>query len=358
MLIEKQFIIIAFIFGMLAVILIPPFQAPDEYNHWYRAYQITEGGWKGVRTGDARLGGEIPISMQQCVAKFQPLKFDYARKTGFDTIQQCLKLPLEKEKTTFVDFTNTSMYAPTAYIPQVLTLFVLKHLNIPPLFSLYMGRFVMLLYWIGMMYIALIIMPFRKETLCILGLLPASIFINATLNADIVTNGLCFVVIAWSFKIATEKKDLNIKSQILFGFMVFLIAWNKIVYTPLAMLLLMNLSKVEKPRKPILMLVSTLIASGAIILWWQQQTQPLFLTYEKYNLQYVDSQELLKGVDPQEQFKFVLNHPFHFFKILIPSYMVDVGGMMSNYVGKFGWEPNFLPRPLLVFLFLMMMIQI
>jgi uncharacterized membrane protein len=357
MTIEKQFTILAFVFGMLAVLLIPPFQAPDEYNHWYRAYQITDGVWKGVRTEDARLGGIIPVSMQQCVAKFQPLKFDYARKTGFDTIQQCLKLPLEKEKTSFVDFTNTSMYAPTAYIPQVLTLFVLKQLNVPPLLTLYIGRFVMLLYWIVMMYIALKIMPFRKEMLCILGLLPASIFINSTWNADIVTNGLCFVIIAWSFKIANEKRDLTLGIQILFGLLVFLIAWNKIVYTPLALLLLMNLSKVEKPRKLILMVVSTLIASAAIILWWQKQTQPLYLTYEKYNLQYVDSQELLQWVDPQEQFKFVLNHPFYFMKILIPSYLSDAGGMMSNYVGKFGWEPNFLPRPLLVFLFLMMLVQ-
>jgi uncharacterized membrane protein len=145
--------------------------------------------------------------------------------------------------------------------------------------------------------------------------------------------------------------------QILFGGIGVLIAWNKIVYTPLVLLPLMNLSTAEKPRKLILMVISTFIASIAIILWWQMQTQPLYLTYEKYHPQYVDSQELLKWVDPQEQFKFVLNHPFHFAKILIPSYLADAGGMMSNYVGKFGWEANFLPRPLLVCLFLMMCIQ-
>jgi uncharacterized membrane protein len=45
-------------------------------------------------------------------------------------------------------------------------------------------------------------------------------------------------------------------------------------------------------------------------------------------------------------------------KILIPSYLKDAGGMMSNYVGKFGWEANFLPRPMLVCLFLMILIQV
>jgi uncharacterized membrane protein len=216
----------------------------------------------------------------------------------------------------------------------------------------------MLLYWIGMMYIALIIMPFRKTSLAILALLPASIFIHSTWNADIVTNGFCFVIIAWSFKIAEDGKDLSMGQQILFGAMVVLIALNKIIYTPLVLLLLIHLSKVEKPRKMILMVVSTLIVSGVVMFWWQMQTQPLYLTYEKYNPQYVDSQELLRWVDPKAQIAFVLSHPFHFIKIILPSYIADAGGMMSNYVGKFGWEANFLPRPLLVFLFLMVLIQI
>jgi uncharacterized membrane protein len=354
MAIEKQFTIIAFLFGIFAVVLIPPFQSPDEYNHWYRAYQISEGIWKGVRTADARLGGVIPIRMQQCVAKFQPLKFDDARKTGFDTIQQCLKLPLEKEKTTFVDFTNTAMYAPTAYIPQVATFFVLKKLNVPPLYILYIGRLVLLVYWIGMMYIALMLMPFRKTSMAILALLPASIFIHATWNADIVTNGLCFVLMAWSFKIAVEKKDLSVGQQILLGTMVILIALNKIIYTPLVLLLLINPKSTPKIR----LVVLTWIASVAVILWWQMQTQPLYIPYQKYHPQYVDNQELLKGVDPKAQMQFVLTHPFHFIKIIIPSYIADAGGMMSNYVGKFGWEANFLPRPLLVLLFLMVLIQI
>jgi uncharacterized membrane protein len=224
----KKFVFIASFFGVWAVILIPPFQSPDEYNHWYRAYQISEGIWKGIRTTDARLGGEIPISMQQCVSKFKPLKFNYERKTGTDTIWQTLKIPLQPEKTSFIDFTNTAMYAPTAYIPQIVILFVLKKMNAPALLSMYLGRLGMLLCWIVMIRIALKIMPFRQETLYILALLPASIFINATLNADIVTNGLCFIIIAWSFKIAEEKKDLSIYQEILFGVIIVIIALNKI----------------------------------------------------------------------------------------------------------------------------------
>jgi uncharacterized membrane protein len=354
----KKFVFIASFFGVWAVILIPPFQSPDEYNHWYRAYQISEGIWKGIRTNDARLGGEIPISMQQCVSKFKHLKFNYERKTGADTIWQTLKIPLQAKKTSFIDFTNTAMYAPTAYIPQVIILFVLKKMNAPALLSMYLGRLGMLICWIGMICIALKIMPFRKETLCILALLPASIFINATLNADIVTNGLCFIIIAWSFKIAEEKKDLSSYQEILFGAIIVIIALNKIIYTPLLFLRFIHLRAFPNPRKVVFTVLTTFFLSGAVIVCWQMQTQPLYLTYEQYHPQYVDSQELLKGVNPSEQFKFVVEHPFHLIKILIPSYLADAGGMMSNYVGKFGWEANFLPRPMLACLFLMILIQI
>lgn len=354
----KKFVFIASFFGVWAVILIPPFQSPDEYNHWYRAYQISEGIWKGVRTADARLGGEIPISMQQCVSKFKPLKFNYERKTGTDTIWQTLKIPLQREKTSFIDFTNTAMYAPTAYIPQVIILFVLKKINAPALLSMYLGRLGMLLCWIVMIRIALKIMPFRQETLCILALLPASIFINATLNADIVTNGLCFIIIAWSFKIAEEKKDLSIYQEILFGAIIVIIALNKIIYTPLLFLRFIHIEAFPHPRKVFFSVLITLLWSSVAIVWWQMQTQPLYLTYEQYHPQYVDSQELLKGVNPSEQLQFVLKHPFHLIKILIPSYLENAGGMMSHYVGKFGWEANFLPRPMLVCFFLMILIQI
>ena len=41
--IEKRFIYLSLIIGMIFMILTPPFQAPDENNHFKKAYVISRG---------------------------------------------------------------------------------------------------------------------------------------------------------------------------------------------------------------------------------------------------------------------------------------------------------------------------
>lgn len=43
MTVDKWFLILAITFGILLIIVTPPFQAPDEYNHYYRAIGISNG---------------------------------------------------------------------------------------------------------------------------------------------------------------------------------------------------------------------------------------------------------------------------------------------------------------------------
>jgi hypothetical protein len=40
---EWYFLVIALTFGLATMIVTPPFQVPDEFHHFYRAYQVAEG---------------------------------------------------------------------------------------------------------------------------------------------------------------------------------------------------------------------------------------------------------------------------------------------------------------------------
>lgn len=53
------FIYAAIFFFIILNIVTPPLQAADEFNHFYRAYQIAEGQFLPNKI-DNRLGGEIP----------------------------------------------------------------------------------------------------------------------------------------------------------------------------------------------------------------------------------------------------------------------------------------------------------
>src|SRR5688572_19553548 len=54
------FVFAAIIFEFVFTAVTPPLQAPDEFNHFYRAYQVADGQFLPERTKN-RLGGEIPV---------------------------------------------------------------------------------------------------------------------------------------------------------------------------------------------------------------------------------------------------------------------------------------------------------
>lgn len=42
---EWAFLIISVVFGYILTFVTPPFQAPDEYHHMFRAYHVSMGGF-------------------------------------------------------------------------------------------------------------------------------------------------------------------------------------------------------------------------------------------------------------------------------------------------------------------------
>jgi len=73
---ERAFLIVGFIFGVAILILTPPFQVPDEPQHFFRAFQLSEGRFRdlvvlapdekdGMRSG--RYGTMLPKSLSALV---------------------------------------------------------------------------------------------------------------------------------------------------------------------------------------------------------------------------------------------------------------------------------------------------
>ena len=99
----KFFIFTALIFGSLYALIVPPFQVPDEFNHFYRSWQITEGGITAIRTSDNRVGAELPTSLKIISQPFRNLPFHEQNKTSKDLIFNLLLIPLEENKRSFFD---------------------------------------------------------------------------------------------------------------------------------------------------------------------------------------------------------------------------------------------------------------
>src|SRR5258706_11584602 len=128
----------------LLVILVPPFQAPDEPQHFFRSYQLSTLEVSG-RVQDGALGSDLPASLPDLVYRFMgtnAVHMDYRPRPIHrlsDTFEE-FKRPLDSGRTIFVNY-STVNYPPTSYIPQALAIAAGRSVGVGPLGLYYMGRF-------------------------------------------------------------------------------------------------------------------------------------------------------------------------------------------------------------------------
>jgi uncharacterized membrane protein len=329
---ERLFLIIALFFGSCLVVIIPPFQSPDEYNHFFRAWQVSEGNFLPEKTANFRLGGYLPKSLDSLKHRFIFLKNNYAAKTSFEQILDASTIPLKNTDRKFIDFPNTAIYAPTAYFPQAIGIFIGRILEFPPLLILYLARWMNLLFWLIIVYYSIKTMYFHKWTLVFCALLPASLVIAASLNADVCTNALCFWLIANYLQ--------NVQNSVGLLLAMLVTTLNKLVFAPFLLL-----QRVLVIKKIIYQdfFVSTAFVVLITSLYWGNLSKNLFIAYENYNPAFRDFQTLNVGVNADQQLNYIAHHPIAFSKIVFQSFAQSLPSTLAHLVGKFGWEKNYLP---------------
>ncbi len=356
---HRFFLVTALLFGTLYALIVPPFQAPDEFNHFYRSWQIADGGGlTGKKTADNRLGDSLPTSLLIISEPFSHLPFHFEQHIKSNTIFSLLETPLNPQQRTFIDFTNTTVYAPTAYLSQVTAIFLFKSLGFGPLSIFYLSRLLTLIFWITIVYTSIKTIPIQKWLFAFLALLPSSLFINASMNADVLTNALSFLTISLFVKFFFEKNKIS-KIDILTLFIATLIiSLNKVAYLPLVLLVfLIPKNNFSTAKQKYIFAFSLIAANLAVVFWWSKTIAPLYIRYEDYNPNFRIGQQLNEGVDPVAQLSFVLHNPLTFTKIMMTSFAKTLPHTLVHYVGKFGWEKNYLPIWLILPLFLTLILR-
>ena len=350
--------ITAFVCGLLLVFTVPPFQSPDEFNHFFRSWQISDGVFIGVRTADNRLGGDLPKSLAKIAEPFRILPFQTNNHINSDTIFTLLTVPLAEKERTFMDFSNTAVYAPTAYVPQIIVICTGKIFKMHPLSIFYLARIFTLIAWISMVYISIKIIPYEKTLFAALALLPSSLFINASLNADVVTNGLSFLTISIFIKLIMEKKNVSIKYILILFITTTIISLNKLAYFPLVFLILIARKENFGGVKNKQYISSFLIAVNvAVIVFWSRLISPLYINFEDYHPLYRVGQQLNENVNPHNQLNFIIHNPLYFLQICISSLFNTLPSTLIHYIGKFGWEKNYLPIWLICIILILLFIH-
>jgi uncharacterized membrane protein len=211
---QKATFIVVLIFGTLFAVITPPFQAPDEASHFYRAYQVSElhlfprvipGGY----------GDYLPQSTTVTAnATGQQIQLNSKARYRVQATFEQLNQPLNSRKTVPVQFNAAETYSPIAYIPQAIGIFVGRIMNLSPILLLLFGRLANVIFWASILYLAIKITPVGKWGFAVLGLTPMALFMAGSVSEDVATNGLAFLLFAWSFYVA-NKSTVTLRDKII-----------------------------------------------------------------------------------------------------------------------------------------------
>jgi uncharacterized membrane protein len=352
---SKRWFWATIILGLTMIVLVPPFHSPDEFNHFYKAYHIADGHFTpDFDSSKARLGGYIPRSLVRVGNPFDTIAHT-DKKMKLDTIFKYLKSPLLPNDKIFVAFPNTARYAPTAYAPQVLAIFILKKWNISPLWMTYLGRFLTFITWFWLIFLAIRWTPMLyRPILMVLTLLPESLAINTTLSADVVTNGFIFLQIALFLQLKTDYKTLQPAQRygklLLFITLVFFTTLHKIVYFPLLFLLILLDSAVfnKSITQKYIFIGLNLMANLLLIKGWSSHVHDLI--YPFADLAQNTYREMRPGynINPDLQIQYIVNQPIAFLEKFIPATFSTYSHTNQSYIATFGWELIRLPAGLVI----------
>lgn len=232
---ENIFLILCLLWGSTMMIINPPFQTPDEAQHFFKMYGFTNGTFN-FKVLNKHTGDLLPESIIK-ISKFEKIGGHQELKTTKTEITEALKIKLEKNKTKFYKFTPTG-YTPVSYFPSFLVLWIMKLLNTPPLIMMYMLRLCSLFLYTGLIYQAIKIMPAKKWLFALLALMPMTLYEASSVSTDALTTGLAFLFIAYALKLALDKniKKISKNEFIIFGFLLTFTLICKYAYFPLILL--------------------------------------------------------------------------------------------------------------------------
>ncbi|WP_420263861.1 DUF2142 domain-containing protein [Candidatus Magnetominusculus dajiuhuensis] len=331
---EWVFLLVSVVFGYIFVFVTPPFQAPDEYHHMFRAYHVSMGGLVSSKAGGIS-GAQLPVNLGNTVINVSTnLSQHPNNKQKLSDLGKVMHIPLEPEKTVFYFFPNTARYAPVMYAPQALGIFVGRLLHIAPIFIMYLGRITNLIVWIALIYIAIVATPVYKWLFVLLALTPMSLFLGASLSADAFTNAVAFVFAALIFKAAFGGgAEVSTRELALIFLAAVMLSLSKQVYVPVLLIFLMiPVSKFGSLKRYVAIVASFFVVNAAMACSWFFMSGDLL----------VPLREKL-DISPQRQLYSITHHPLDFIIAMKNTLFKYSSDVLTDFIGKLGWLDTELP---------------
>ncbi len=346
---ELFFVLIASIFGIAFLVVVPPFQTPDENIHFYRAYEVSE-----LRTPQSINGGEpgsyLPLSIRQTEERvhgaYAPpntpghIMFNTGEKYSYRFTKSALfDIPLNQNNRIFYITSASPAYMPILYAPQALTVGIARLFGTPIIVMLYMVRVVNLSLWIFLVYLAIKIFPWKKWALVGICLLPVVVSQSISPGLDVGTIGSSLIFLAITLKaISNDKHNLSRKRiVILLATATVMVFGKSVLAVFLPLVFLIKKRQFEVPLPIIIKIVAVILPVALYVIW------------ALISQGYASNTDQLSG---STQINSLIHNPWLFAGSMINTFffITPSGDILSDsIIGSFGWLDTPLSPPFVIF---------
>lgn len=312
----------------------PPFQAPDEVGHYWRAYTLARGEvLPSIINGKPT--GLVPRGVRDIVVHlWVPTAGHPELKIGTSRLRAAAGVSLQRSE--LVPVTFPAQYTPVPYTATVIACWVGNQLNLRPLLTFYLGR-VLNAGALLLLIVASVRRPgASSDAVAAVALLPMTLFLAGSYSPDAITIGTaCYVT---SLVLAPEDSRPY---------------WYRLVFSALGLALC----------KPVYFLVP-LMAFATTRLPWRKNTYRyaalIVAILAGVGMSAATARRnyfpMRTGVvtNPSLQFAYVQMHPVRFVSLALRDYVQHASQYEDQFVGHLGWLDIQLPQPLVTLTFFLL----
>ncbi len=257
--VENVFLVIATIFCILMCLAMPITKAHDEDVHGYRIFEYISG--KLINNGKS-----VTLS-KGILEAFHNKQFYYNIFLHDNTYST------QAPKATYEY--RMSLYSPISYLPHILGVYTSSIFTSNAMVQMYVARLFNMIACITMLYFAIKIIPYGKNMLFLISLIPIAIEGYISLSADGIAISSSILFISYILKLREDKHTIiGYKQIIILTILSIIVAISKIVYLPIVLLVFILPKEKFKNNKKWIILLSIFAISAIIdVLWYYFGTE-------------------------------------------------------------------------------------
>lgn len=305
---QRFFVWTASLLFILYSVYRPPFFAPDEFNHFLRAYQLSEGKLRPEKQNN-RVGAELPKSLGVAHGMVKP--YSYLELFTYDhtVTKKLFDIPLEPEQRIFYDFPNTALYSIFPAFVYAIPIAVLKTAGASIGVIYYGSKLAVFLFLVWIMQLAIKRMPFHKWTLAVLLSLPMNAYLMNAVSGDPITTALVVLLIALFLEAIFIESVISTKKVFTIALILLTILLGKTVYVcVIALLPLIPIERFGSRRRKYLTILALCSFAAIITMVLQSQIEKNFVPFKDYNPDYATINFIASDTDLLKQKEYIATH--------------------------------------------------